>query len=427
MNKRNNKKGFTITELVIVIVVIAILAAVLIPTFASLIKKANISADTQMAKNLNTALTMAEASGDKIDDFSDALDAMREAGYLLANMNPTADGCYLAWEKETNQVLLVELTEDSYKVLYKAKDGYDEPDDSWYFAVKDQATADAIKTVLGNEVHTELTILDTTALNTEINASGEQTIYIDGSIAVDEAGPIVLSNEDAKVTLDLGSSTISGNKNDSLSLENVPFRVTAGELTLNGGVIAATGDALDADGEVMNNVVNVNSAAVNIEGSKIEAPNSTITVALTNATANIKDATIIANDNVIQPSNGSKVVIENTTIECAWLAVYSSSSGGAASEVTIKSGTYKASQTTLLGVHGGVIICEDGTFSSATPEDRFFRFYNIDGGKIVLKGGTYNGIAFENLTKDILTGWVDSRQTMPSIDFVDGAWVLEIK
>ena len=41
MNMRKSKKGFTIVELVIVIAVIAILAAVLIPTFANLIRQAN--------------------------------------------------------------------------------------------------------------------------------------------------------------------------------------------------------------------------------------------------------------------------------------------------------------------------------------------------------------------------------------------------
>ena len=46
-----NKKGFTIEELVIVISVIAILAAVLIPTFSGLVKKANSSADQQAARN----------------------------------------------------------------------------------------------------------------------------------------------------------------------------------------------------------------------------------------------------------------------------------------------------------------------------------------------------------------------------------------
>ena len=45
------KKAFTITELVIVIAVIAILAAVLIPTFANVIENANQSAAMQTANN----------------------------------------------------------------------------------------------------------------------------------------------------------------------------------------------------------------------------------------------------------------------------------------------------------------------------------------------------------------------------------------
>ena len=51
---RNNKKGFTIVELVIVIAVIAILAGVLIPTFAGVTKKAKESAALQEARNLYT-------------------------------------------------------------------------------------------------------------------------------------------------------------------------------------------------------------------------------------------------------------------------------------------------------------------------------------------------------------------------------------
>ena len=39
--KNNNRKGFTLTELVIVIAVIAILAGVLIPTFTGIVQKAN--------------------------------------------------------------------------------------------------------------------------------------------------------------------------------------------------------------------------------------------------------------------------------------------------------------------------------------------------------------------------------------------------
>jgi len=49
--KKLNKKGFTIVELVIVIAVIAILAAVLIPTFTTVIAKSRASAALQTAKN----------------------------------------------------------------------------------------------------------------------------------------------------------------------------------------------------------------------------------------------------------------------------------------------------------------------------------------------------------------------------------------
>lgn len=52
--KRNNKKGFTIVELVIVIAVIAILAGVLIPTFAGIVEKANKNAALQEARAIMT-------------------------------------------------------------------------------------------------------------------------------------------------------------------------------------------------------------------------------------------------------------------------------------------------------------------------------------------------------------------------------------
>lgn len=54
--KKMNKKGFTIVELSIVIAVIAILSAVLIPTFTGIVKKSQQSAAQQEASNAMTAL-----------------------------------------------------------------------------------------------------------------------------------------------------------------------------------------------------------------------------------------------------------------------------------------------------------------------------------------------------------------------------------
>lgn len=107
MIKRNTKKGFTIVELVIVIAVIAILAAVLIPTFSSLVKKANISADTQLCKNMNTALAMAKAEGKALDTMEDVLFAINEAGYVIENLNPTTEGFYYAWDSKNDQILFL--------------------------------------------------------------------------------------------------------------------------------------------------------------------------------------------------------------------------------------------------------------------------------------------------------------------------------
>ena len=63
--KRNNKKGFTIVELVVVIAVIAILAAVLIPNLSRLVQKANDSADLQEARNVLSAYMIDYAETDE--------------------------------------------------------------------------------------------------------------------------------------------------------------------------------------------------------------------------------------------------------------------------------------------------------------------------------------------------------------------------
>ena len=82
--KKLNKKGFTIVELVIVIAVIAILAAVLIPTFSNVIEKANKSAALSNAKNNMTEdLVIAEADYSNMKLYVDNKTTITKAYYIV--------------------------------------------------------------------------------------------------------------------------------------------------------------------------------------------------------------------------------------------------------------------------------------------------------------------------------------------------------
>ncbi len=101
------KRAFTIVELVIVIAVIAILAAVLIPTFTTLIDKANQSADTSNVKNMNTILSMDETTNGKPKTMHDAVKVIREGGYDLEKLTPTGQGYDIVWDQDANRLLMV--------------------------------------------------------------------------------------------------------------------------------------------------------------------------------------------------------------------------------------------------------------------------------------------------------------------------------
>ena len=118
MNK--NRKGFTIVELVIVIAIIAILAAVLIPTFASLIAKANVSVDTLLVRNLNHALTAEKAGGENNKTMYDALMMTKSAGYDIDTI-VSKSGNNIAWDSKNDRFVLIDPNNDTY--IYPTENG----------------------------------------------------------------------------------------------------------------------------------------------------------------------------------------------------------------------------------------------------------------------------------------------------------------
>lgn len=101
---RKMKKGFTIVELVIVIAVIAVLTAILVPTFISISNKANEASDKSLVKNLNTALRMAEGDqGKKNETMFDAVEDVKEYAGIMLPQFVSKSGDEILWDSVTDE------------------------------------------------------------------------------------------------------------------------------------------------------------------------------------------------------------------------------------------------------------------------------------------------------------------------------------
>lgn len=202
--KASKKRGFTIIELVIVIAVIAILAAVLIPTFANIIQKANVANDVALARNMNTILIADEATNGRSTDMYDVLIALEQGGFKLENLNPRADGNVFAWDKANNQIVYLDKKNpdkpifqakeignnkgDLYITTRKAEVFADYPGYSYYFA----------SDISGNITLDEGSCLDTGefALNGNVSVKTNKDVEIQGTIN----GTITVDSTSGKIT-----------------------------------------------------------------------------------------------------------------------------------------------------------------------------------------------------------------------------------
>lgn len=202
--KASKKRGFTIIELVIVIAVIAILAAVLIPTFANIIQKANVANDVALARNMNTILIADEATNGRSTDMYDVLIALEQGGFKLENLNPRADGNVFAWDKANNQIVYLDKKNpdkpifqakeignnkgDLYITTRKAEVFADYPGYSYYFA----------SDISGNITLDEGSCLDTGefALTGDVSVKTNKDVEIHGTIN----GTITVDSTSGKIT-----------------------------------------------------------------------------------------------------------------------------------------------------------------------------------------------------------------------------------
>ena len=336
MIKRNNKKGFTIVELVIVIAVIAILAAVLIPTFAGIIKKAQLSSDQQAVRNMNVALA---ASGDLNDDMNAVIDALSENGFNSKKaLVPVSKDYKFMYSKANDCIVLVN---EKNEVVYPEDITYDEADlesleNSVKYLnaeVKDVAgLAEAIangqmeiKLEENLDVKTPFAVAANTEITVDLNGKTLTTDWVDSqkhSYAFNVEGTLTLENgtvdargihvyDGGKVVIGEGATVNAVDDDGGACL----WIYEGGEVVINGGTFNAVNGLSDANYDNGEPGVVYNKGTLTIKGGTFTAKSDVYTIVNEGSgTLTIEGGTFIGNRGVVC-ANGGTVTISGGTFE----------------------------------------------------------------------------------------------------------------
>ncbi len=108
MKKNQNKKGFTLVELLVVIAILAILATVSIVGYTSFTKKAKISNDISLTTQMNTILQAEEVDGETNSTAYEAVVKLEEGGLDITKLTPTTNDYNYVYDIKQNRMVLLD-------------------------------------------------------------------------------------------------------------------------------------------------------------------------------------------------------------------------------------------------------------------------------------------------------------------------------
>ena len=231
MKKPKLNSGFTLIEVVIIIAFIAILAAVLIPTYISLTKQAAITVDMQLTSSMNEIISEHEG---EIENFQDVVFFLNEKGFSIEKLNPTTDGYRFVWEEKTNQILLIneqfEVVADTNIRSYSSE--------TWqlWLTVKNPS-----------EMVTTQKIKFNYYLANDYNGNFEIR-----SLSIFETGNNVITGNVVYITNSNGQATISGTINGTLTINAPNATINQYGKVKNISVLAVGDNSLNINGYVEN-------------------------------------------------------------------------------------------------------------------------------------------------------------------------------
>ena len=347
--RNTNKKGFTVVELVIVVAVIAILAAVLIPTFSGIIAKAQLSADKKAVHEMNTFIAMEQA-----DTFEEALAALEKNKINTENLSPISAGYSFVWNNETKTIDLVETKEDTVDIIESIK----------------------------NEAIT----VSTSDYLTLAVANGSKNVTIGADLTVTSGVTALAGTE---INLDLGGNTLTTGMSDATK-HHYAFNVY-GTVTLTNGTVDARGIKIFDGGKlILGEGVTVNhvddnggaclwvyeGAEVVVDGGEFIAANGKNTVETDPAVISNFGGKITINDGKFETTKSYAYVINNFS-----------------GEIEINGGEFNGYRGVVAAV-GGKVTINDGNFTVtgdyAKDKNVCYPIY-VSNGSVVITDGTFAG------------------------------------
>lgn len=107
-SRKNRRRGFTIIELIIVIAIVAILAAVLIPAFAGILQKVDLSVKKQTVKSVNSALAIGETNASVPKTMHEAIKMLEQNGISEDSVSSDDTDNIIVWCSDTNRFAIVD-------------------------------------------------------------------------------------------------------------------------------------------------------------------------------------------------------------------------------------------------------------------------------------------------------------------------------
>ena len=109
MRKKKITKGFTLLELLIVLAIIAIIAAILIPNFFATTDRARLRSDIQSARVIQNAIGLyqAERSSAPTGSVTQIIEHLYQMGFLDAPARPQSE--LAEWAEDTNRGIVVNI------------------------------------------------------------------------------------------------------------------------------------------------------------------------------------------------------------------------------------------------------------------------------------------------------------------------------